>query len=123
MSLGGSLGSGLGEVADDGSVGVEQVITGHAGLAGDTSGDENDLRALEAVAQTSSIGLVASDGAVGVDVAEIGSDTCRKKIACQRGPVRKCIGAESRMQLVGKETVTYRVHHGYRRERAQRHGG
>lgn len=79
VGLGGSLGSGLGEVTDDGSVGVEQVITGHAGLAGDTSGDENDLRVLEAVAQTSSIGVVASDGAVGVDVAQIGSDTCQSR--------------------------------------------
>jgi hypothetical protein len=79
VGLGGSLGSGLGEVADDGSVGVEQVITGHARLAGDTSGDENDLRVLEAVAETSGIGGVASDGAVGVDVAQVGSDTCHRK--------------------------------------------
>lgn len=79
VGLGGSLGSGLGEVTDDGSVGVEQVITGHAGLAGDTSGDEDDLRVLEALTETSSIGAVASDGAVGVDVAQISSDTYEKE--------------------------------------------
>jgi hypothetical protein len=101
VSLGGSVGSGLGEVADDGSVGVEQVITGHAGLAGDTSGDENDLRVLEAVAQTSGIGVVASDGAVGVDVAQIGSDTCHRIKSA--GPIRKCDGAESQLKLVAEE--------------------
>lgn len=76
VGLGGSLGSGLGEVADDGGVGVEQVVTGHTGLAGNTSGDENDLGPLKSVAQATGIRLVASDSAVGVDVAQVGSDTC-----------------------------------------------
>lgn len=105
MGLGGSLGGGLGKVANDGGVGVEQVITGHAGLAGDTSGNENDLRVLEAVAQTSSVGVVASDGAVGVDVAQIGGDTCTNKNFNRSAvPVRKCDGArKSQSRLVGKK--------------------
>lgn len=75
VGLGGSLGSGLGEVADDGGVGVEQVVTGHTGLAGDTGGDEDDLRALEGITKTLGGGVVAVDSAVGVDVAQISSDT------------------------------------------------
>lgn len=51
------------------------TVTGHAGLARHTSGDEDDLRALESIAQASGGGVVARDGAVGVDVAQISSDT------------------------------------------------
>jgi len=75
LGIGGSLSGGLSEVADDGGVGVEEVITGHTRLAGNTSGDEDDLGALEALLEASSIGVVASDGAVGVDVAQISGDT------------------------------------------------
>lgn len=75
VGLGGSLGSGLGEVADDGGVGVEEVVTGHTGLAGDTSRDEDDLGALESITKTLGGGVVAVDSAVGVDVAQIGGDT------------------------------------------------
>lgn len=97
MGLGGSVGGSLGEVADDGGVGVEQVITGHAGLAGDTSGDQDDLGVLEAVAESSSIGVVASDGAVGVDVAQISGDTCENtRLRLVSGPVRKCDGTRNR---------------------------
>jgi hypothetical protein len=77
VGLGGGLSSGLGEVADNRGVGVEQVVTAHTGLAGNTSGDEDNLRSLEAVTETGSIGSVTGDGAVGVDVAEISSDTLR----------------------------------------------
>jgi hypothetical protein len=55
------LGGGLGEVADDGGVGVEQVVTGHAGLAGDTSGDDDDLGALEGGGEAGGGGIVADD--------------------------------------------------------------
>ena len=75
MGLGGGLSGGLGEVADNRGVGVEEVITGHTGLAGNTSGDEDDLGTLEAVTETGSIGVVASNSAVGVDVAQISGDT------------------------------------------------
>ena len=76
VSLGGSVGGSLGKITDDGGVGVEQVVTGHARLAGNTGGNENDLRTLQAFLEAGSIGVVASDGAVGVDVAQVGSDTC-----------------------------------------------
>jgi len=68
VGLGGVVGGGLGQIADDGGVGVEQVwgvvscatditlflrtITGHAGLAGDTGGNNNDLSALERLGET-----------------------------------------------------------------------
>lgn len=61
VGLGGVLSSGLGEVADDGGVGVEQVVTGHAGLAGHTSGDNDDLSALEGLGETGGSGIVAAD--------------------------------------------------------------
>lgn len=55
--------------------GEEHTVTGHAGLARHTSGDEDDLRALESIAQAGGGGVEARDGAVGVDVAQISSDT------------------------------------------------
>ena len=61
VGLGGVLSSGLGEVADNGGVGVEEVVTGHAGLAGNTSGDDNDLSALEGSGKAGGGGIVAGD--------------------------------------------------------------
>ena len=61
VGLGGVLSGGLGEVADDGGVGVEEVVTGHAGLARDTSGDDNDLSALKGLGKTGGGGIVAAD--------------------------------------------------------------
>jgi len=75
VGLGGRLGGGLGKVANDGSVGVEEIVTGHAGLAGDTGGDEDDLGALEGSGEAGGGGLVSLDGRLGVDVGDIGSDT------------------------------------------------
>ena len=75
LGLGGGLSSGLGEVTDDGSVGVEKVVTGHAGLAGDTSGDEDDLSTPEGGGEALGGGLVSLDGGLGVDVGDISSDT------------------------------------------------
>lgn len=75
VGLGGSLGGGLGEVTDNGGIGVEEIVTGHTGLAGDTGGDEDDLGALESITETLGGRVVAVDGAVGVDVAQIGRDT------------------------------------------------
>lgn len=51
------------------------TITSHAGLARNTSGNENDLRALESITETGGSRVVAGDGAVGVDVAQIGGNT------------------------------------------------
>ena len=55
------LGAGLGEVADDGGVGVEEIITGHAGLTGDTSGDDNDIAAGKSLLEAVVGGNVARD--------------------------------------------------------------
>lgn len=54
---------------------MERTVTGHAGLTGNTSRDEDDLRVLEGIAEARVRGVVASDGAVGVDVTEVSSDT------------------------------------------------
>ena len=75
VGIGGGLGGGLGEVADDGGVGVEQVVTGHAGLAGNTGGDQDNIATLQSVSQTGRGRVIAGDGALGVDVRDISSDT------------------------------------------------
>jgi hypothetical protein len=116
----GGLGSSLGQVTDDGGVGVEQIVTGHTGLAGDTSGDQDNLGILQAGSEASLIGVVASDNAVGVDVAEISGDTWGKITDQQLQLGREGGSSSSRVQ---RGIYAYRVHHGYRRERGQRHGG
>lgn len=40
---------------------IFHTVTGHARLAGDTSGDEDDLRALETLAEAGGSGIVALD--------------------------------------------------------------
>jgi len=74
VGLGARLGAGLGEVADDGGVGVEKIVAGHTGLARDTGGDEDDLGALEGVGQAAGGRVIALDGRLGVDVGDVGSD-------------------------------------------------
>lgn len=51
----------LRKVADDGGISVEEIITSHAWLAGNTSRDENDVRALQALRQTRWGRVVALD--------------------------------------------------------------
>lgn len=75
VGVGGVLSSGLGQVADNGGVGVEQVVTGHTGLAGNTSGDEDDLGSLKGSLESLRSGVVSLDGALGVDVGDVGGDT------------------------------------------------
>lgn len=75
LGLGGGLGDGLGEVTDDAGVGVEQVVTGHARLAGNTGGDEDDLSALDGGGKTGGRGVEALDGGLRVDVGKVGGDT------------------------------------------------
>lgn len=87
------LSGGLGQVADDGGVGVEQVITGHAWLAGNTGGDQDDLGILEGGIEAGGGGLVAGDLGAGVDVGDISGDTwgvesvyfCRLNWTCDDG--------------------------------------
>jgi len=69
------VGASCSKVADDGGVCVEQVVTGHAGLARNTSGDENDLSTSQALLELSITLVVASNSALSVDVADIGGDT------------------------------------------------
>lgn len=76
VGVGGRLGGGLGQVADDGGVGVEEVITGHAWLAGNTSGDQDDLGILKGGGEAGGGGLVAGDVGASVDVGDISGDTC-----------------------------------------------
>jgi hypothetical protein len=53
------------------------TISGHARLAGDTSWDEDDLSAAQALAQPGGSWVIAFDSGLGVDVADIGGNTCR----------------------------------------------
>lgn len=66
---------GLGQVAYDRGVGVEEVVAGHARLTGHAGWDQNDLGARESGCQSAGGGVVASDFALGVDVADVRSDT------------------------------------------------
>lgn len=70
------LSNGLGEVADDGSVGVEKIITFHAWLTWNTGWDENDLGILKGRAEAGWGWLVTGDGRLGVDVGDISRNTC-----------------------------------------------
>lgn len=50
------------------------TITGHAGFARDTSGNEDNLGVGERLLEAGGSRVVAGDGAVSVDVGEISSD-------------------------------------------------
>ena len=102
--VGGGLGASSGELGDDGGVGVEtdqflfraindanlQIVSGHAWLSWDTSGDENDISALDGFLHGGGVSadesgdsglnsvLVADSlflAYFGVDVGKIGGDT------------------------------------------------
>jgi hypothetical protein len=91
------------------------TVTGHAGLARNTGGDEDDLGALESIAKTRLGRVVASDGAVGVDVAQVSGNTCRIFLL-----------VSSKITEIGdvaSRVTTYQGHRGCRRGQAQKHGG
>lgn len=75
FGIGRSISSGLGEVTDDGSIGVEEIVTSHARLARNTGRDEDNLGVGESLLQSGGSRVIASDSAVGVDVAEISGNT------------------------------------------------
>ena len=75
LGLGGRFGNGLCEVTDDAGVRVEEVVAGHAGLAGDTGGDEDNLGTLEGIGEAGGCRVVACDLGLGVDVGDVGGDT------------------------------------------------
>eukprot|EP00128_Syssomonas_multiformis_P002965 Colp12_sorted_trinity150504_noHs@4722 len=72
--LGAVLGASLSKGLDNGGVGVEEVITGHTRLAGNTSGDDDNIAASEGSRKLVSTN-VASDLGRGVDVAKISGNT------------------------------------------------
>lgn len=65
----------FGEVAHDGGVGVEEIVTGHAWFAWDTGWDEDDFCALESGGKAGWCWVIAGDLGLGVDVGDIGGDT------------------------------------------------
>ena len=57
---------------DDAGVNLEQVVAGHAGLAGHAGGDDDDIGALERVSQLL-LASVARRPGTRVDVTDVGS--------------------------------------------------
>lgn len=51
------------------------TITGHSWFTGNTSGDQDNLRAVKSLLETCGSRVIACDRAVGVDMAQISSDT------------------------------------------------
>ena len=110
VGVGGRLGGGLGQVADDGGVGVEEVITGHAWLAGNTGGDQDDLGILKGGGEAGWGGLVTGDVGAGVDVGDISGDTFGVE------SVRFFVDSIGHVMMMGETNLGLR---GCRRERAQ----
>lgn len=54
---------------------VEEVVAGHAGLTGDTGGDNDNVGVLERLSEATVGGEVAGDHRGGVDVRQVGGDT------------------------------------------------
>jgi hypothetical protein len=75
VGVGASFGASLSEALDNGGVGIEQVITGHARLAGYTGGNEDNLGASQALLEVGITLVVASNDALCVDVGNIGCNT------------------------------------------------
>ena len=57
------------------SVCSKLTVTGHARLSWHASWDKHDFRAGESLFQTVGVWLIAGDSALGVNVADISSDT------------------------------------------------
>lgn len=72
--LGAVLGNALDQVADDAGVDLEQIVTGHAGLARNARRDDDDIGAGESVLQAVILGQEASELGHRGDVGEIGRD-------------------------------------------------
>lgn len=60
------------------SLSLSLTVTSHARLTRNTGRDKNNLRALKSITQTSFRGVVAIYSALGVDMAQISSDTYKK---------------------------------------------
>ena len=68
------LADSLRKALDNVGVGVEEIITGHAGLAGHTSGDHNNIGTSQSCSELLGTGESSNLG-VGINVAQISSDT------------------------------------------------
>jgi hypothetical protein len=73
-SLGASSSASLSQVHGNSSVGVEQIVSGHTGLSGHSSGDDDDIRAVQDLQQVV-LTIVSLDLAGSVDVGKIHSNT------------------------------------------------
>ena len=71
--LGAVLSARLAQVLDDACVDGEEVVAGHAGLAGNARGDDDEVASLERVRELFLAG-VALDGAGGVGVGQVRGD-------------------------------------------------
>lgn len=84
----------LGKVADDGSVGVEEVVTGHTRLAGDTGRNDNNLDTLESFSEL--LSWVTDDFRRGVDMGDVSTNTgsTTDVVQAQRGDERVSLEQE-----------------------------
>mmetsp|Transcript_40301 Transcript_40301/g.114086 ORF Transcript_40301/g.114086 Transcript_40301/m.114086 type:complete len:229 (+) Transcript_40301:591-1277(+) len=72
-SLRAELAAGLHDALDNASVDLEEIISGHAGLTGNSGGNNNNIAAAESLAQLVIAHESLCDG-LGVDVAHVGSN-------------------------------------------------
>jgi len=78
------LGASDSEVTDDRGVGVKEIVSGHTGLSGDTSGNDNNLSTGQSALDVGA--LVALDIRVSVDVANVCCDTgCTSDVVQREG--------------------------------------
>ena len=73
-SLRADLGAAVGEIVDDTSIHVEQIITSHTGLSGNTGGDDDDGGVLEDLGKVLGA-FITLDVLAIVNVGKIASDT------------------------------------------------
>jgi hypothetical protein len=80
------------------------TITGHARLAGNTGRDEDDLGVGKSILEAGGSRIIASDGAVGVDVAEISGNTWHIQLS-----VNAVETSRSQKGLPGPPRISYRA--------------
>jgi hypothetical protein len=91
------ISSGLGKVTDDRGIGVEEIcisdqfceiqglgvsyptIAGHSRFPWYTSRDEDNFGILQCLPQAGRSGIISGDGALGIDMADIGGNTCLRR--------------------------------------------
>lgn len=91
VCIGSGFSGGFGEIADNGGVGVEEVVAGHTGFARDTSGNKHDFSAFECAGETAGCWVVAGDFGFGVDVANVCGDTCDSILVRNHDEVRETV--------------------------------